>query len=127
MIHIGNHSSQPSRFSRQWWLGGLRNFLFVAVVALLIEEGSPTPWQTALGVVFIAGVLFVLLSLFGIREMLLDTISPSIRNAIAVGIGLFIAFIGLQWGGLVVPSAATCVKLDPHFTSPDLMGAFRTL
>jgi len=100
------------------------NFLFVAVVALLIDEGSPTPWQTALGVVFIAGVLFVLLSLFGIREMLLDTISPSIRNAIAVGIGLFIAFIGLQWGGLVVPSAATCVKLDPHFTSPDLIVFF---
>jgi len=100
------------------------NFLFVAVVALLIKEGSPTPWQTALGVVFIAGVLFVLLSLFGIREMLLDTISPSIRNAIAVGIGLFIAFIGLQWGGLVVPNAATCVKLDPHFTSPDLIVFF---
>jgi len=36
MIHIGNHSSQPSRFSRQWWLGGLRNFLFVAIVSLLI-------------------------------------------------------------------------------------------
>jgi len=101
------------------------NFLFVAVVALLIDEGSPTPWQTALGVVFIAGVLFVLLSLFGIREMLLDTIGPSIRNAIAAGIGLFIAFIGLQWGGLVVPSGtSTCVKLDPHFSSPDLIVFF---
>jgi AGZA family xanthine/uracil permease-like MFS transporter len=101
------------------------NFLFVSVVALLIEEGSSTPWQTALGVVFIAGVLFVLLSLLGIREMLLDTISPSIRNAIAVGIGLFIAFIGLQWGGLIVPSGTpTCVKLDPHFTSPDLIVFF---
>jgi AGZA family xanthine/uracil permease-like MFS transporter len=101
------------------------NFLFVAVVALLIDQGSPTPWQTALAVVFIAGVLFVLLSLFGVRAMLLDTISPSMRSAIAVGIGLFIAFIGLQWGGLVVPSGtSTCVKLDPHFSSPDLMVFF---
>jgi AGZA family xanthine/uracil permease-like MFS transporter len=100
------------------------NFLFVAVIALLIDQGSQTPWQTALAVVFIAGVLFVLLSLFGVRKMLLETISPSIRNAIAVGIGLFIAFIGLQWGGLVIPSTATCVKLDPHFTSPDLMVFF---
>lgn len=100
------------------------NFLFVALIALLIEEGSAAPWQTALGVVFIAGVLFLLLSLLGVREMLLDTISPSMRSAIAVGIGLFIAFIGLQWGGLVTPSEYTCVKLNAHFSSPDLIVFF---
>ena len=100
------------------------NFLFVAVIGLLIEEGSAAPWQTALGVVFIAGVLFLLLSLLGVREMLLDTISPSMRSAIAVGIGLFIAFIGVQWGGLVVPSPYTCVKLNAQLSSPDLIVFF---
>ncbi|MHC4177171.1 MAG: NCS2 family permease [Planctomycetota bacterium] len=100
------------------------NFLFVALVGLLIQQGSAAPWQTALGVVFMAGVLFLLLSLLGVREMLLDTISSSMRNGIAVGIGLFIAFIGLQWGGLVTPSEYTCVKLNAHFSSPDLIVFF---
>ena len=58
--------------------------------------GSTTPWQIALGVVFWSGVLFLLISIFGVREAILNAVSPSMRDGIAVGIGLFIAFIGLQ-------------------------------
>ncbi len=86
-----------------------------------LEAGSTEPWRIALGVVFIAGLLFLLLSSCGVRQLLLATISSSMRNAIAVGIGLFIAFIGLQSAGLVVHSEGTCVKLNPQFASPDLV------
>ncbi len=89
-----------------------------------IEAGSTSPWQVGLGVVFIAGVLFLLLSLLGVREKLLDAISPSLRNGIAIGIGLFIAFIGLQNAGLVVKDPGTAVKLNTQFASPDLIVFF---
>ena len=100
------------------------NFFFVFSVlpaAATVATGGAQPWQIALGVVFVAGVLFLLLAVLGVREVMLGAISPSMRNAIAVGIGLFVAFIGLQNAGLVVPSSGTCVKLNPHFTSPDIL------
>jgi len=79
------------------------------------------PWQTALGVVFISGVLFVILSLTGARERILNAISPSLKNAIAAGIGLFIAFIGLQNAGLIVKDPGTAVRLNTHFLTPDML------
>jgi len=97
------------------------NFVFVALVAMLINSGSATPWQTALGVVFIAGVLFLALSLLGVREKMIEMISPSMRNGMAIGIGLFIALIGLKNGGLVVGNPATFVSLDPELGSPDVI------
>ena len=57
--------------------------------------------------VFFSGVLFLLLSFFGVREAILDAISPSMRDGIAVGIGLFITFIGLQNAGLVLKDPGT--------------------
>ncbi len=96
------------------------NFMFVAVVFWLIDAGSTTPWQTALGVVFYAGVLFLALSLLGVREMLLDMISPSLRNAIAVGIGLFIAFIGLKNATLIAGHPTNLVQLNTAAAGPDL-------
>lgn len=110
-------------------------FVFSAVpaAALMVKDevaaGRLAPdatggWQIALGVVFISGVLFLLLSLLGVREALLDSISPSMRHAIAVGIGLFIAFIGLRNTSLIVPDAGTAVKLNPRFMSPDLVVFF---
>jgi len=89
-----------------------------------VKSGTANAWQVALGVVFIAGVLFLLLSLFGVREKLLSAISPSMRNGIAIGIGLFIAFIGLQNAGLVLKDPGTAVKLNPKFASPDLIVFF---
>ena len=57
------------------------------------------PWQAALGIVFVSGVLFVGLTVLGIRDVVLNVLSSSMRSAIVVGIGLFIAFIGLQNAG----------------------------
>lgn len=106
------------------------NFFFVfsvlpaAGTLAAVKSGATEPWQVALGVVFIAGLLFVLLSVLGIQVKLLEAISPSMRNAIAVGIGLFIAFIGLQNASLVLKDPGTGVKLNPDFASPDLIVFF---
>ncbi len=86
-----------------------------------LEPGTTTPWQVALGVVFIAGMLFLLLSLLGVREALLDAISPSMRNAIAVGIGIFIAFLGLTGATLVVGDPGQLVKMNPNLAAPDVL------
>ena len=106
------------------------NFFFVfsviaaAAVLPAVESGATTAWQVALGVVFISGVLFLLLSVIGVRKMILDAVSPSMKNGIAVGIGIFITFIGLQNAGLVVADPGTLVKLNPKFISPDLIVFF---
>jgi len=90
-----------------------------------IHAGSTTPWQIGLGVVFYSGVVFLLLSLLGVREKLMEAISPSMRNGIAVGIGLFIALIGLESASLLLPNkAAGGWKLNPRFDSPDLIVFF---
>ena len=68
------------------------------------------PWQVALLAVFIEGIIFIILSLTKVREAIFDAIPLSLKRAISVGIGLFIAFIGLQNAGLAVASS-TLVKL----------------
>ena len=78
--------------------------------------GAGIPWQQALGMVFVNGCLFLLLSLSGIRERVLHAIPYSLTLAITSGIGLFIAFIGLKNGGVVVASPATLVT-HGNFTS----------
>ncbi len=92
-----------------------------------IAEGSTTPWQVGLGVVFLSGVLFLVLTLLGVRRKLLDAFSPSMRHAIAVGIGIFIAFLGLKNGRLILPDATLGVKLNVEFASPDLLVFFSGL
>jgi adenine/guanine/hypoxanthine permease len=69
------------------------------------------PWQTALGAVFLSGVLFLLCTAAGIRQMILRAIPHELYAAVAAGIGLFIAFIGLQHAGLVVRDPNTLVAL----------------
>jgi AGZA family xanthine/uracil permease-like MFS transporter len=69
------------------------------------------PWQTALGAVFLSGTVFLLLTAFGIRQLILKAIPQELYAAVACGIGLFIAFIGLTKAGLVVKSDATLVQL----------------
>ena len=76
-----------------------------------VVKGLGVPWQTALGAVFISGVLFLLLALGGIRQRLLGAIPYQLHAAVAGGIGLFIAFIGLLNSGLIVPSAVTTLTL----------------
>ncbi|WP_068829129.1 NCS2 family permease [Pseudomonas sp. BMS12] len=74
-------------------------------------------WQTALGAVFISATLFFLLSVFRIREWIVNSIPLPLRSAIAAGIGLFLALIALKEAGLVVDNPATLVGLG-DLTSP---------
>ncbi len=73
--------------------------------------GMGLPWQTALGAVFISGVVFFLLTVTRVRQWIVDGVPPVLRSAIGVGIGLFIAFIGLRNAGIVVKSDTTLVTL----------------
>ena len=97
-----------------------QNFFFAYTVVL----GMGIPWEKALGAVFISGVLFFLLSFFGFREKLIDGIPDSLKEAIAVGIGLFIAMIGFQWSGIVVGSPSTLVDLGSFDSAPVLVSSF---
>ncbi len=76
-----------------------------------VVKGMGVPWPTALGAVFLSGVLFLLLTATGLRQKLLAAIPQELHAAVAAGIGLFIAFIGLKNSGIIVPSAATVVTL----------------
>ena len=69
------------------------------------------PWQGALGLVFWEGVVFLLLTLTGVRQKIVEAIPASLKVAIGCGIGLFIAFIGLKNGGVIVANPATFVGL----------------
>ncbi len=68
-------------------------------------------WQEALGAVFLAGVLFIALATVRFREAIIDSIPPSLKHAIAVGIGFLICLIGLQWGGFVQANLGTIIHL----------------
>ncbi len=81
------------------------NFFFTYTVCI----GMGFPWQTALACVFISGAIFVILSFVGLRERIISALPVSLQQAIAAGIGLFIALIGLEWAGLVVPSPGTLI------------------
>jgi AGZA family xanthine/uracil permease-like MFS transporter len=101
------------------------NFFFVfSAIPAATAAGFANGWQVALGTVFVSGVLFLVLSLVGLREMIFNAVSPSLKNGIAAGIGLFIAFIGLQNAGLIIKDPGTAVKLNAHFASPDLIVFF---
>jgi len=83
-----------------------------AFFAYLVGTGK-MDWQTALGVVFLSGLFFLILTLLGLRKRLVEAIPPSVISAIAVGIGLFITFIGLRNLGIVVQDEHTLVKAGP--------------
>jgi AGZA family xanthine/uracil permease-like MFS transporter len=87
-----------------------------AVVAYGLVLGMKLPWQTAMGVVFVEGVVITLLVLTKVREWVMDAIPVDLKRAIGVGIGLFIAFIGLKNAGLVVADPVTFLtfgKINP--------------
>jgi len=91
------------------------NFFFVFSVALANIGGSQVGWKAALAVVFISGILFLLLTLFRVRNMILEAVPPGLRYSFGVGIGLFIAYIGMMHAGIVV--------VDPVSRMPHI-GAF---
>ena len=76
-----------------------------------VVKGMGVPWQVALGAVFLSGCTFLILTLFGVRQMILSAIPVELYSAVSAGIGLFIAFIGLRDGGLVVANTATLVSV----------------
>ncbi len=84
-------------------------------------------WQDALGLVFISGMLFVILSFVGLREAVMNALPSALHNAIAVGIGLFIAFIGLQMSGIITIHGATYVSLGNIHSTPVLVSIFGIL
>ncbi|MBP3309926.1 MAG: NCS2 family permease [Ruminococcus sp.] len=85
---------------------GLNAFLTYTVV-----QGFGYTWQTALLAVFIEGIIFIILSVTNVREAIFNAIPFSLKNAVSVGIGLFIAFIGLQNAGLTVANPSTLVSI----------------
>lgn len=85
---------------------GLNAFLTYTVV-----QGFGYTWQTALLAVFIEGIIFIILSVTNVREAIFNAIPFSLKNAVSVGIGLFIAFIGLQNAGLTVANQSTLVSI----------------
>jgi len=81
-----------------------------AFFAFTVVLGMGYTWQTALTAVFIEGIIFVILTIFNIREAIVNSIPMSIKKSISVGIGLFIAFIGLQNAGIIVNNDATLIS-----------------
>jgi AGZA family xanthine/uracil permease-like MFS transporter len=90
-----------------------------------VVKGMGVAWQTALGAVFISGVVFFLLTLLGVRQLIISAIPVELYAAVAAGVGLFIALIGFRNSGIIVPHPATTVTLgnlrDPN-TSLALVG-----
>jgi len=76
-----------------------------------VVKGMGNPWQAALGAVFLSGVAFFLLTLLGVRQLIISAIPFELHSAVAAGVGLFIAFIGFRNSGIVVPNPATTVTL----------------
>jgi len=81
-------------------------------------------WQTALGIVFLSGIIFVILSFTQFRVWLMTSIPVDLRRAISAGIGAFIAFIGLKQMGIIVPDKATLVTLGNVGSPEVLLGLF---
>jgi AGZA family xanthine/uracil permease-like MFS transporter len=88
------------------------NFFFVSVIMILTAKGIDNSWQVALEIVFVAGIIFLLLSILRVREAIINAVSPSMKSGIATGIGLFIAFIGFQKGGFIVAKPGTLLGLN---------------
>jgi len=88
-----------------------------AFLAFTVVLGMGKSWQFALSAVFVEGIIFILLTAFNVREAIVNSIPKNLKNAISVGIGMFIAFIGFQNAGIIVDDGATLVHLNPAWTS----------
>jgi AGZA family xanthine/uracil permease-like MFS transporter len=91
-----------------------------AFFAFTVVLGMGHSWQFALTAVFLEGILFLILTAFNIRELIVNSIPMSVKHAVSAGIGLFIAFIGLQNAGVIVGNEATLVSLG-NMGSPSVL------
>ncbi|MBM3873624.1 MAG: NCS2 family permease [Verrucomicrobia bacterium] len=89
-----------------------------AFFTFTIVLGKGVPWSEALGMVFVNGVIFLALSVTGIREKIIEAIPHALKIAVTCGIGLFIAFIGLKNGGVIVANPATFVSHGNFASGP---------
>ncbi|MFF2179307.1 MULTISPECIES: NCS2 family permease [Lysinibacillus] len=94
-----------------------------AFFAFTVVGAYGIPWQTGLTGVFFSGVIFIILSLTGIRETVINAIPVQLKYAVSAGIGLFITFVGLQGAGIITDSPATLVTLGT-FTGSTLLAVF---
>ncbi len=95
-----------------------------AFFAYSIVIGLGLSWQVALGLVFVEGIIFIILSVLPVRKMIVNSIPMGLKTGISAGIGLFIAFIGLQNAGIVVADAATLVGMGNILSGPALVALF---
>jgi len=91
-----------------------------AFFAYTVVLGSGIPWQHALGAVFVSGVFFLILTLTGLREKLINAIPVDLKHAVGAGIGLYITFIGLQNAKIIVNNDSTLVGLG-NLGSPEVL------
>jgi len=94
-----------------------------AFFAFGLVKGMGLPWETALGAVFLSGLLFVLVSVLKIREWFVNAMPACLKHSISAGVGLFISLIALQQAGVVVPSPDTMLALGPLGTPSVLFAA----
>ncbi len=93
-----------------------------AFFAFTVVLGMGYSWQFALTAVFLEGIIFILLTAFNIRELIVNSIPINLKHAVSVGIGLFIAFIGLKGTGLIIDNPATLVGLGDMRNPAVLVG-----
>ena len=84
-------------------------------------------WHVALAAVFIEGIIFIILSAINVREAIFNAIPANMKKAVSVGIGMYIAFIGLQNAGVVINNASTCVSLGDVKTVPVALALIGTI
>ncbi|MDP4144717.1 MAG: NCS2 family permease [Bacillota bacterium] len=92
------------------------NALFTFTICIKLHF----PWQTALAASFVEGIIFLLLNVFKVRQIIMESVPQTLKYAISIGIGFFIAFIGLQDAGIIVGDKATLVTLG-NLKSPSVL------
>ena len=95
-----------------------------AFFAYTVVLGYGIPWETALAGVLASGLIFIVLTVTGLRQMIIDAIPGNLKLAVGAGIGLFIAFIGFQNAGIVQNSDATLVQLGDLTAGPTMLAIF---
>jgi AGZA family xanthine/uracil permease-like MFS transporter len=97
-----------------------------AFFAFTLVQAMGYSWQTALAAMFAEGIIFILITFFNIREMILNSLPTNLRHAISAGIGMFIAFIGLKNAGIIASNPATFVTLG-KFSPSAILGIIAIL
>lgn len=115
---MGLHANYPIALAPAM---GHNVYFAVTVCGAVSAGGMGVRWETALGAVCVSGLMFLALSRFGVRERLLNAVPDSLKHAIAVGIGLMIAFVGLQWAGVIVARPGILVGLGDLGSCPVLV------